>query len=245
MFTGIIRHVGKVACIGERPGGRRLAIDVGPLAAGLGAGDSLAVNGVCLTAVRGAAEARVGETPARRAAGTAATQQSTGGTPATPATRVREFDVVAETLSCTTLGRLRIGMAVNLEPALRLGDSLDGHMVQGHVDGVATLRARLQPTAQDFKLQFNAGSDLLALMVVKGSVAIDGVSLTLVDVEAGRFSVALIPTTLDQTTLGGLEVGRQVNVETDIIGKYVRRFVGQVGASEGLTLEKLKDAGFA
>jgi riboflavin synthase len=136
-------------------------------------------------------------------------------------------------------------MAVNLEPSLRLGDSLDGHMVQGHVDGVASLRAIIHPGGQDFKLEFNAGRELLELMVVKGSVAIDGVSLTLVGVEAGRFSVALIPTTLSETTLGGLAVGRPVNVETDIIGKYVRRFVGQAGASTGLTLEKLKEAGFA
>jgi riboflavin synthase len=107
------------------------------------------------------------------------------------------------------------------------------------------LRARLQPTSQDFKLQFNAGRELIELMVAKGSVSIDGVSLTLVDVEDGRFSVAIIPTTLERTTLGTMEVGRQVNVETDIIGKYVRRFVGQVGAPAGLTLEKLKEAGFA
>jgi riboflavin synthase len=211
MFTGIVRHVGVVRGVRPAGGGSRLSIDLGPLAAGLRAGDSVCVNGACLTAVAASGEEA-------------------------------EFDVVAETLRRTTLGALRPGGRVNLERSLQVGDGLDGHLVQGHVDGVARVRAVREDAG--WLVEFAAGRELTDLMVPKGSVAIEGVSLTLVDVAEGRFSVAVIPTTLRETTLAGLQGGQEVNIETDVIGKYVRKYLGP-SASHGLTMEKLKDAGFA
>jgi riboflavin synthase len=225
MFTGIIQHVGRIASARTAGGGRRLVIDIGPLAGGVESGGglvpggSLAVSGVCLTA-RAVRAARA------------------------------EFDAVAETVSRTTLGSLRAGGRVNLERPLRLGDGLDGHLVQGHVDGVASVRSIEKPG--QWLVRFEAPAELTALMVPKGSVALDGVSLTLVDVSDGAFSVALIPETLERTTFGSLEIGRKVNVETDLLGKYVRKYLSASAAGAvagaapgGLTLEKLKDAGFA
>jgi len=215
MFTGIIRHVGFVEGVEASRCGRRVAIALGPLAAGLRVGDSLAVNGVCLTAavLRG---------------------------------DVGHFDVIQETLSRTTLGSLAARSRVNLEPALRLGDGLDGHLVQGHVDGVARLSRVREGAAVE--LDFTAGPELTDGMVVKGSIAIDGVSLTLTAVRRDGFSVALIPTTLGDTTLGDLRPGDTVNIETDVIGKYVLKHL-QAGplrpTSGGLTLDTLRDNGFA
>ena len=213
MFTGIIQHVGAVQSLSQAPLGRRLAIDVGPLAEGLKRGDSVAVNGACLTV-------------------------------SDLSDRVGEFDVVAETLSRTTLGRLRAGGKVNLERALRLGDGLDGHLVQGHVDGVATLKSiRL---GGECVLTFHAGCDLTGLMVVKGSVAIDGVSLTLAEAGKNQFSVAIIPTTLERTTLGLLKAGDEVNIETDILGKYVQKLLGdRLPLAGNLTMDTLRKHGFA
>ena len=216
MFTGIIRHVGVVRDIRPSAEGRRLTIDLGPLAEHLRAGDSVAVSGACLTVAA--------------LAGSAAS-----------------FDVVAETLSRTRLGRLRPGQRVNLERSLRVGEALEGHLVQGHVDGLAMVKAIRR--RGEWLVEFSAPRDLTDQMAPKGSIAVDGVSLTLVDVSAGTFSVALIPTTLAETTLADLKVGDPVNIETDVIGKYVRRYLQQAGpqpgTSGGLTLEKLKDAGFA
>lgn len=215
MFTGIIRHVGTILAGRDTSSGRRFTIDLGPLAGGLGLGDSIAVNGACLTA--------------------AALGGSCGA----------DFDVIAETLARTTLGGLAPGAKVNLEPALRLGQGLDGHLVQGHVDGIARLKAIKR--GGQVVLQFTAGRELTDLMVPKGSVAINGVSLTLVDATADGFSVAIIPTTLAQTTLGLLSPGAAVNIETDIIGRYIRKFVagGASAQPAGLTMQKLKDSGFA
>jgi len=212
MFTGIIRHVGLVRDASGTAAGARLRIDLGPCAEGLNLGDSVAVNGACLTV--------------------AALAGGEG-----------EFDVVTETLSRTTLGQLRAGAKVNLETALRLSDALDGHLVQGHVDGIAQVRAVRR--GRECVIELDAPRELSDWMVPKGSVAIDGVSLTLASLADGRFGVALIPTTLDETTLGGLAVGDKVNIETDVIGKYVRRCLRQYGAgSEGLTIDKLADMGF-
>ncbi|MFW6154705.1 MAG: riboflavin synthase [Planctomycetota bacterium] len=155
-----------------------------------------------------------------------------------------EFDAVAETLRRTTLGSLTAGARVNLEAALRVGDGLDGHLVQGHVDGVGRLE-RIDRGGGQHVMSFTAEPGLTDAMVAKGSVAIDGVSLTLVDVDGGRFSVALIPTTLAETTLGSLRVGDAVNVETDILGKYVRRRMAPREGGAGVTLAQLRKAGFA
>lgn len=213
MFTGIIRHVGSVLSAVTTPAGKRLRIDVGPLAGRMAHGASVAVDGACLTV--------------SAAAGTAA-----------------DFDAVPETLSRTTLGGLAGGHKVNLEPALAAGEALDGHIVQGHVDGLAAVE-RLERQGGAVILRLTAPAELTDEMVAKGSVAVAGVSLTLVDVGPGRFSVALIPTTLELTTLGQLRPGQKVNIELDILGKYVRRYLQAVtGQREGLTMEKLKQAGF-
>ena len=224
MFTGIVRHAGRLRGIRSAGAGKRLTIDLGPLAAGLAVGDSVAVDGACLTACRVAgAEA--------------------------------DFDVVAETLSRTTLGGLGAGSRVNLERPLRLSDVLDGHLVQGHVDGVAEV-ARIDRGGGQWGVEFTAPAELTDEMVAKGSVAVAGVSLTLTRVADGAFAVALIPTTLGQTTLADLAVGSKVNIETDLIGKYVRRHLGRLAADEAppgrtppgsgqLTIEKLRQAGFA
>jgi riboflavin synthase len=213
MFTGIVRHVGRVTKVASAAGRRRLSIDLGPLAEGLALGDSVAVSGACLTATE--------------VAGAVAT-----------------FDVVAETLDRTTLGRLAAGSAVNLERAMPADGRLEGHIVQGHVDGTAEVVDIRR--GDRWEVTFKADRELAGAMVPKGSIAVDGVSLTLVDVDVSSFAVALIATTLAETTLADLAVGRRVNVETDVIGKYVQRYLRQLLAGEGgsLTLDKLRSAGF-
>jgi len=194
-------------------------VELGPLAEGLGAGDSVAVGGACLTVTA--------------VAGGAA-----------------DFDVVPETLARTTLGELRPAARVNLERALRLGEPVDGHLVQGHVDGLAELRA-VRREGGGWSSEFAAPRDLTGQMVPKGSIALDGVSLTLADVADGTFRVALVPTTLAQTTLGELAVGDRVNVELDVLGKYVRQYLLAMGLGReaggragGLTVERLRESGF-
>jgi len=213
MFTGIVRHVGRVTAVASAAGRRRVSIDLGSLAEGLAPGDSVAVSGACLTA-------------------------------AEVAGAVAAFDVVAETLDRTTLGQLIAGSGVNLERAMLADGRLDGHIVQGHVDGTAEVADIRR--GDRWEVTFRAEPELVGAMVPKGSAAVDGVSLTLVSVDVSTFAVALIPTTLAETTLGDLTVGRRVNVETDVIGKYVQRYLRQLLAGEGgsLTLDKLRSAGF-
>lgn len=215
MFTGIVRHVGTVLAASPAGDGRRLTVELGPLSEGLADGDSVAVSGVCLTV--------------------------TGRT-----NTAAEFDVVGETVSRTTLGSVQAGTKVNLERALSLGGALDGHLVQGHVDGVAEVR-RVDRERTGRRVEFAAPAELTDAMAPKGSVAVDGVSLTLAALARGAFTVALIPTTASATTLGDLKVAAKVNVETDMIGKYVRRYLESIAGAGGgkLTLEKLREAGFA
>ncbi len=214
MFTGIVRHIGLVTNISRSGSGRSFTIDLGPLAEGLGEGDSVAVMGACLTASSISA----------------------------PTAR---FDVITETLSKTTLGSLQAGSKVNLERSLQLSDALDGHLVQGHVDGVAEVRTIR--TGSEYVMELTAEPGITLQMVSKGSICINGVSLTLVDVSERNFSVALIPTTLDETTLGELKSGSKVNIETDIIGKYVQKYLGKLArrpVSGGVSLDALRQAGF-
>ncbi len=135
-----------------------------------------------------------------------------------------EFDVVPETLARTTLGALRVGAAVNLEPALHVGDPLGGHVVQGHVDGVGRVRS-LAEEETGRRIWIDAPADVLRTCVEKGSVAVDGVSLTVAELDGEGFAVALIPHTLDVTTLGRLREGDPVNLEADVLGKVVERLV--------------------
>jgi riboflavin synthase len=179
VFTGIVREVGRVVAFD----GHRLVLEAETTA---GEGDSVAVDGVCLTVLPGDGLA---------------------------------FDVVDETLARTTLGRLKPGDQVNLEPALRAGEPLGGHIVQGHVDGVATVRSTGEHT------WFDVASELLRYVVEKGSVTVAGVSLTVAAVDDEGFAVALIPHTLAATTLGSARPGDSVNVELDVLAKYVEKLL--------------------
>lgn len=158
------------------------------------------------------------------------------------------FDVVPETLARATLGQLRPGDRVNLERSLRAGDGMDGHTVQGHVDGTATV-SEIARDEQGHVYTFEPGPDLMKFMIPKGSVAIDGVSLTIADTGHDYFSVALIPTTLAETTLGSLKRGDRVNIETDIIARTIittlERWRGAGGSSSSLSLESLRTNGWA
>jgi riboflavin synthase len=159
------------------------------------------------------------------------------------------FDVITETLRRSTLGGLRPGDRVNLQKALAVGDRVDGHFVQGHVDAVGTV-AKVEQSPGESIWWFSSHAETLAYTAPKGSIAIDGISLTIVDVHKDMFSVALIPTTLERTTLGQKNVGDPVNIETDILARtvvhYLQSFGGPRGAAEkAVTLESLRRQGFA
>jgi riboflavin synthase len=192
MFTGIIQDVGRIQLREMRAGDMRLTIGVDRLnLARVAVGDSICVQGVCLTVA-------------------ALTDRSFSA------------DVSRETLSLTTLGELEHLAAVNLEPALRAGDALGGHLVSGHVDGVGTVIA-VAIDARSSRLTVQAPADLARYIARKGSVTLDGVSLTVNDVEMTRFGINLIPHTLAVTTLGRLTSGARLNLETDQIARYVER----------------------
>ena len=155
-----------------------------------------------------------------------------------------EFDVIPETLEKSTLGSKRMGDRVNLERSLQVGDRLDGHFVQGHVDGRAIVD-RVQASAREYVIWLRPGHALVPYIVPKGSVAVDGVSLTIAAIEEGSFSVALTPTTLERTTLSLLTTRDSVNIETDIIVRTIIHHLGHLAAPGGLTVDTLREAGFA
>jgi riboflavin synthase len=194
MFTGLVEEGGVIASVAPGGASARLVIAASAVLDGLRTGDSVAVNGACLTAV-----------------------EVTGDGFA--------VDAVAETLRRTNLGALGPGDRVNLERPMRLGDRLDGHLVQGHVDGVGTVAAA-RPEGESTVLEVTAPPDLLRYVVEKGSVAVDGVSLTVAARLPDGFSVALIPHTMAVTTLGPQAVGRAVNLEVDVVAKYVESLAG-------------------
>jgi riboflavin synthase len=188
VFTGLIREVGRVVSFDDG----RLTIEAAQEAA---LGDSISIDGVCLTVVA-----------------------TTGGT--------LTFQAVPETLARTSLGTLEPGSRVNLEPALRAGDPLGGHYVQGHVDGVGAVRS-VEPEGDGKRIWTDAPADLLRYVVEKGSIALQGTSLTVAAVDDRGFAVALIPHTLQETTLDGLAPGDQVNLEVDVLAKYVEKLVAR------------------
>ena len=208
MFTGIIQKIGTVKRVSRGTG---LVVEIGfePFARPLEEGESVAVNGVCLTVAK-CDQARF------------------------------TADVLEETVSRTGIGDLIPGEKVNLERALRAGDSMGGHIVQGHVDCRGTVKAKL-PKGRDFQLQIRCGRVLAAQSVLKGSVAIDGVSLTISAIGDDWIGVDLIPTTAAETILGAKKVGDKVNLEGDIVGKYIAKNAEKTG---GLTQEALQNAGF-
>ena len=195
MFTGIIRELGRVIAVEGGDDGVRLVVDAPATAAGISTGDSVAINGVCLTV----------------------TATSNGSL---------AFDAVPETLSRSSLGRLSRGEEVNVEPALRAGDPLGGHYVQGHVDGVGTVR-RSEAEGDGMRVWFDVPRELHRYLVEKGSVAVEGVSLTVAALDGAGFAVALVPHTLAATTLGRRATGDPVNVEVDVLAKYVERLVAR------------------
>lgn len=212
MFTGLIRHLGTL----KARGAGDLTIACPTLRAELSDGDSVAVNGACLTVAGLTADSF-------------------------------RADLLEDTRRSTTLGELRIGKRLNLEPALKAADSLGGHFVQGHVDGVVRLLSRSQPDA-DWRLGFELAEWLRPYVLSKGSIALDGVSLTIQELDSQasppHFAVAIIPTTWQETALSDVAVGAEVNVEADLLVKTVRGALEQLLGEGGLTADKLRDWGY-
>lgn len=194
MFTGIIVEMGEVVALKAKGVGASLSVAVKDISGKTEIGDSIAINGVCLTVVSLAA-------------------------------KKLSFDLSEETLNSTNIGRLKSGDKVNLEPALRPDGKLGGHFVTGHIDGVGKIVAKTDKGAIS-KITIEAPLKIAALLVEKGSVAVDGISLTVVDVFKDSFTLVIIPHTANITTLGFKKAGDTVNLEADILGKYVAKFIG-------------------
>lgn len=195
MFRGIVEGAAPVVEVARLPDGARLAVDLAPIAPSLAPGQSIAINGACLTAV------------------------------AIDGARV-SFDLAGETLRRTNLGGLRPGDAVNYERAMLLTDRLDGHLVQGHVDGCGRIRS-FERRGDDHWLEVEAPAELLATMVEKGSIAVDGISLTLAALDAATFAATIIPHTLATTNLRARRAGHLVNLECDVLLKWLARLTAR------------------
>jgi riboflavin synthase len=195
MFTGIVREVGRVVATEGGADGRAIVVEAPATADGASVGDSVSIDGVCLTAER------------------------------VEAGTIR-FHAVAETLGRTTLGGLAPGDGVNVEPALRAGEPLGGHLVQGHVDGVGAIGS-VEAEGEGLRVVVEAPDAILRYCVEKGSITVDGVSLTVAELLGDAFAIALVPHTLAATTLGDLVPGQAVNLEVDVLAKYVERLLGQ------------------
>jgi riboflavin synthase len=212
MFTGIVKAKGSIGAIEKRGGDVRMTV----LAADLpwseyAVGDSISVNGVCLTAVR---------------------LLDSGF----------DTDVSVETLDVTTLKQLAVGDAVNLEPALRVGDALGGHLVSGHVDGIGKVIAR-GDDARSIRMTFEVPDELSRYIAKKGSICVDGVSLTINEVSGNTFGLNIIPHTAEATTMGAYKVGTAVNIEVDLLARYIERMLGSEAG--GLSMEFLREHGYA
>ena len=202
MFTGIVEELGRVRAIHPNEGGARMEIDATTVLTDTSIGDSIAVNGCCVTVV----------------------ELGDGWWAA---------DAVIETLERTALGALEAGEPVNLERPLRLADRVGGHLVQGHVDAVGCIAARTPLADGSSRFTFTAPPDVLRYVVEKGSVAVDGISLTVTAVDSDTFDVAVIPHTLAVTTLGHKDTGAPVNIEVDLMAKYVERLLTPI-SREGI-----------
>ena len=216
MFSGIIEAIGTIRSLRKDAGGARVAVEAPGVLDDARLGDSIALDGVCVTVV-GFDE------------------------------KTFEADLSAETLRRTNLGELTVGGECNLERAMSLGARLGGHLVSGHVDGVGRIRSRKSEEGSVW-LTYGAPVEVMRYVVYKGSIAVDGVSLTVASREDDTFSVAIIPHTSEQTTLTRKKDGAVVNLEADLIGKYVEKLLAPhaaAGAREGVTMEKLKEQGYA
>ena len=209
MFTGIVEEMGAITVLGKTLAGTKLTILASTVMGDLKLGDSVSVNGACLTVV-------------------------------SRSDRDFSVEVSPETLSVTTLGLLNPGTPVNLERAMRLNERIGGHLVAGHVDGVGVIRSRHQE-ANAIIFAIEAPQNILRYCVVKGSVTVDGISLTINDVSEHGFSVAIIPHTTKVTTLGLKQVNDPVNLESDLIGKYVERLLQERGQLPKSTISIDKD----
>ena len=214
MFTGIIQAVGKVSAIEPKGVDTRVRSQTGKLdLQDVALGDSIAVNGVCLTAV---------ELPG-------------DGFWA---------DVSGETLACTTLQNTKVGDAVNLEKALTPTTHLGGHLVSGHVDGIGEVVRRYSEGRSE-RFVIRAPNELAKYIAAKGSICVDGISLTVNSVTGGEFELNIVPHTLQETTMGSLQTGANVNLEIDIIARYLERLLlGERAADKGVTLQLLQEHGF-
>ena len=216
MFTGLVQKVAHVSVIEHHGSSMLLGLEMGDLAPELRTGDSVLVDGVCLTAA------------------------------GTRGARVR-FDIAAETLRLSTLGSLKAGDRVNVELAMRPTDRFGGHFVSGHVDGIGTILEKARRPGETI-LKVKVPSELAQMMVMKGSVAVDGISLTIAGLEDAAFEASLIPHTLAATTLQYKGPGAHVNVECDMVGKWVRKFVEardeREDAGQGLTRQRLAEQEF-
>ena len=201
MFTGLIVEMGEMVSLTKKENGACLSIRSKNLSPEAELGDSIAINGICLTVVE-----RKGDK--------------------------LSFDLSDETLRTTNLGQLRMKDRVNLEPSLKLGSKLGGHFVTGHIDGVGKIKSKTV-AGDALRIVIGTGADVACYLVEKGSVAVDGISLTVVDALKDGFSIVIIPHTAKMTTLGYKAPGDSVNIEVDILGKYVSKFLG-----------KRKDSGF-
>jgi len=213
MFTGLIEAVCTVKSVRQGENTMLLTIDLGELADDNKIGDSIAINGVCLTIAK-----------------------LEGG--------IATFELSGETLAKSTLAKLKPSSQVNVERAVKADGRFGGHFVQGHIDGTATIKA-IDKRGQFADMEFAAQAELLDAMVVKGSVAVDGISLTIASMDQNSFSVALIPETLKKTTLSKIKIGDEVNIETDIIVKTIKKQLEKIlPQKQSLTAEKLKELGF-
>jgi riboflavin synthase len=214
MFTGIVEAIGKVAALESGRDSVRLSITAARIAEDVVLGDSVAINGVCLTVVEIAAP------------------------------KV-SFEAVYETLRRTTLGQLRPGDPVNLEQALKADGRFGGHIVQGHIDGTGRI-ASIRPVGDSWFVYIEASRELLRYIVTKGSVCIDGISLTVMDADDRAFSLSIIPHTWENTTLKERRAGDSVNIETDIVGKYIEKLMSGYapGGGHGVTMDLLARSGY-
>ena len=216
MFSGIIETVGAIRALKKDAKGARISIDAPGVLGGVGLGDSIALNGVCVTVV---------DFDERRF----------------------EADLSVETLRRTNLGALAVGDRCNLERAMALGERLGGHLVSGHVDGVGKIRSR-KNEGDSIWLTFEAPVEVMRYVVYKGSIAVDGISLTVAACDNETFSVSIIPHTSEQTTLTEKKDGAAVNLEADLIGKYVEKLLmphAESRSQGGVTMEKLREQGYA
>lgn len=212
MFTGLILELGEITSINRKSGGAALSLKSNEIASAAKLGDSIAVNGVCLTVVKSGR-------------------------------KELSFDLSDETLQSTNIGSLNKGDAVNLEPSLSPDSKIGGHFVTGHVDTVGNIRSRVQ-SGDMLKFEIEAPTKVTDFLVEKGSVAVDGISLTVVDILKDSFTLVIIPHTAKLTTLGFKGAGDSVNIEVDILGKYVAKFLQRRENKDSRFMKTLMEGGF-